>query len=74
MNKRKLIPARPNAYQELAERAKKAGTSIYKLCRDLNIPNQTMQNWKKKDPDSIATLRKFEDKLTEIEARQPAQA
>jgi hypothetical protein len=27
-----------------------------------------MQNWKKKDPDSIATLRKFEDKLTEIEA------
>lgn len=68
MTKRKLIPARPLAYNELAQRAKKAGVTMYALCKELNIANQTMQNWKKKDPDSIATLRKFEDKLTEIEA------
>lgn len=68
MTKRKLTPATLTAFEELSKRAKEAGTSIYKLCQDLGVHYQTLHKWKQRDPDSIATLRKFEAKLKEIEA------
>lgn len=58
-------------YAELAKRAKDAGTSLHALAVSIGVLPQTINNWKKKDPESIVMLRKFEAAIAQRLQEQP---
>lgn len=69
---KKVILTPPQGiYNELEERAKALGTSVHDVCKEISVPPQTINQWRKKDPKSITLLRKFEKHLDYLEAARP---
>lgn len=50
----------------LKRMAKKAGTNLTEVCRRAEIPRQTIERWKNKEPKTIKLLKKLEETITII--------
>ena len=55
-----------NIVTQLRIKAIEKGVNLTQLCTMAGINRCVLTNWEKREPKSLATLRKIEDKLAEL--------
>lgn len=54
-------------FDEIRERAYKAGIPLYKVCELAGINRMTLVKWRKKEPQTLVYLERINQVLTEAE-------
>lgn len=64
------MPKETNIVQSLKIQAAAAGTNLTEVCRDANIPRQTIERWKNGEPKTIKILRAVEAAIEKRKQKQ----
>lgn len=57
-------------YNKIKERAKRSGISLVQLCNQVGISRDTLENWKRKEPNTLVILQKINKALEEAEEKK----
>lgn len=55
-----------NLFTVLQRECREHGTSLYKVCKELGIPYNTVRSWRDSTPMAITNLQAIKDKLNNL--------